>query len=98
MAECDNIQDKIESVMQAIELFERIPEYKDSAAQIAECKKMKSRFESALELRRRDQIKYDMMMERYNKNAKIIKMLWGFGIGFVLLAAIVFFIIVAYFM
>lgn len=95
-AECDNIQTKIESIMQAIELFERIPEYKDSAAQIMECKTLKLRYEDALELKRRDQIKYDMMMERYNKNAKIIKGLWGFGIGLVLLAAVAFFVIFTY--
>ena len=82
--------------MQAIELFERIPEYKDSAAQIMECKTLKLRYEDALELKRRDQIKYDMMMERYNKNAKIIKGLWGFGIGLVLLAAVAFFVIFTY--
>ena len=79
-----------------IELFERIPEYKDSAAQIMECKTLKLRYEDALELKRRDQIKYDMMMERYNKNTKIIKGLWGFGLGLVLLAAVAFFVIFTY--
>jgi tetratricopeptide (TPR) repeat protein len=96
LAECDDIQAKIDSVMQAIELFERIPEYKDSGAQIMECKTLKARYEDAMELRRRDKIKYDMMMERYNKNAKIIKGLWGFGVGLILLAAIAFFVIFTY--
>ena len=97
IAECDDIQAKIDSVMQAIELFERIPEYKDSGAQIMECKQLRSRLEKAMEIKRRDQIKYDHMMLQYNKNAKIIKGLWGFGIGFVILAAIVLAVIVVYF-
>ena len=77
--------------------IEGIPEYKDSGAQIMECKQLRSRLEKAMEIKRRDQIKYDHMMLQYNKNAKIIKGLWGFGIGFVILAAIVLAVIVVYF-